>query len=103
MSLVYLAYIFLTFPVPFLHFTFPLALPYPKSHSSAWHNTPFLFPHTAVPGKPGVPDIVDWDVDRVDLKWEAPKDNGGAPITKYIIEKKERYGTWETIHESEVS
>ncbi|XP_047491377.1 twitchin-like isoform X5 [Penaeus chinensis] len=53
------------------------------------------------PGKPGIPDIVDWDVDRVDLKWEAPKDTGGAPITKYIIEKKEKYGTWETIHESE--
>lgn len=57
---------------------------------------------TGPPGKPSVPDIVDWDVDRVDLKWEAPKDTGGAPITKYIIEKKERYGTWETIHESEV-
>lgn len=57
---------------------------------------------TGPPGKPGIPDIVDWDVDRVDLKWEAPKDTGGAPITKYIIEKKEKYGTWETIHESEV-
>ncbi|KAK7065507.1 Immunoglobulin like [Halocaridina rubra] len=54
------------------------------------------------PGKPGIPEIFDWDVDRVDLKWEAPKDNGGAPITKYIIEKKERYGSsWETIYESE--
>ena len=55
------------------------------------------------PGKPGTPDIVDWDANRVDLKWEAPKSSGGAPISKYIIEKKERYGsTWETIHESEV-
>ena len=41
-------------------------------------------------------------MDRVDLKWDPPKDTGGAPITKYIIEKKERYGTWEPIHESEV-
>lgn len=56
------------------------------------------------PGKPGLPDIFDWDVDRVDLRWTAPKDTGGAPITKYIIEKKERYGAqWETIHESDVS
>lgn len=57
---------------------------------------------TGIPGKPGTPDIVDWDVDRVDLKWDPPKDTGGAPITKYIIEKKERYGSWEPIHESEV-
>lgn len=63
---------------------------------------PALSGLTGPPGKPGVPDIVDWDVDRVDLKWDAPKDTGGAPITKYIIEKKERYGSWETIHESEV-
>ena len=49
-----------------------------------------------------MPEIVDWDVDRVDLKWVAPRDTGGAPITKYIIEKKERYGPWETIHESMV-
>ncbi|KOB59583.1 Twitchin, partial [Operophtera brumata] len=43
-----------------------------------------------IPGKPSVPTLEDWDVDRVDLKWEAPKDNGGAPITGYVIEKKEK-------------
>jgi len=53
------------------------------------------------PGKPSMPEIFDWDVDRVDLKWEPPKSSGGAPITSYIIEKKERYGSsWEQIHES---
>lgn len=41
-----------------------------------------------------MPTLEDWDVDRVDLKWEAPKNNGGAPITGYIIEKKEKYGSW---------
>ncbi|KAI5639981.1 immunoglobulin i-set domain-containing protein [Phthorimaea operculella] len=47
------------------------------------------------PGKPSVPIIDDWDVDRVDLTWEAPKNNGGAPITGYVIEKKEKFGSWQ--------
>lgn len=46
-------------------------------------------------GKPGTPELEDWDVDRVDLKWEPPKDDGGAPITGYVIEKKEKLGHWE--------
>lgn len=51
-----------------------------------------------VPGKPGTPELEDWDVDRVDLKWEKPKNNGGAPISGYIIEKKEKFApTWEEI------
>lgn len=51
-----------------------------------------------VPGKPGTPELEDWDVDRVDLKWAAPKSNGGAPITGYVIEKKEKFApTWEEI------
>ncbi|KAF0299363.1 Twitchin [Amphibalanus amphitrite] len=46
-----------------------------------------------VPDAPGAPDIVDWDKHRVDLKWKAPKRDGGAPITGYIIEKKDQYST----------
>lgn len=40
------------------------------------------------PGKPGTPQIADYDNIKVDLKWDKPKSDGGAPITKYIIEKK---------------
>lgn len=47
------------------------------------------------PGQPGTPEITDWDRDRVDLKWSAPKKDGGAPITGYVIEKKPRFGGWE--------
>ena len=47
------------------------------------------------PGAPGRPEPTDWDKDFVDLKWEPPKNDGGAPITGYIVEKKERgTGKW---------
>ena len=45
--------------------------------------------------KPGKPEVVDWDKDRVDLEWTEPRNDGGAPITSYIIEKKPRFGNWE--------
>jgi hypothetical protein len=50
------------------------------------------------PSKPGRPDIVDWDKDRIDLKWPKPADDGGAPVEKYVIQKRdkgERSG-WQT-------
>lgn len=54
--------------------------------------------HVDIPSKPGTPEVVDWDVDRVDLKWTAPKSNGGAAITGYIIEKKEKFSSsWDEI------
>jgi Fibronectin type III domain. len=57
-----------------------------------------IFCHLDIPSKPGTPEIVDWDVDRVDLKWAAPKSNGGAAITGYIIEKKEKFSSsWDEI------
>ena len=42
------------------------------------------------PGKPGKPEITDWDKDHVDLKWAPPETDGGAPITGYIIEKRKK-------------
>lgn len=47
------------------------------------------------PGQPGQPEVTDWDKDHVDLKWSAPKKDGGAPITGYVIEKRNRFGPWE--------
>lgn len=43
------------------------------------------------PFKPGKPEIIDYNNESVDLKWEPPINDGGAPIEKYIIEKKDRY------------
>uniref|UniRef100_A0A0N5AQN4 non-specific serine/threonine protein kinase n=1 Tax=Syphacia muris TaxID=451379 RepID=A0A0N5AQN4_9BILA len=43
------------------------------------------------PGKPGTPEVTDWDVDRVQLEWKPPTNDGGAPITGYVVEKKPKH------------
>lgn len=47
-------------------------------------------PYT-IAGKPNMPKIYDYNEHMVKLKWEPPNDNGGAPITGYVIEKKDKY------------
>ncbi len=39
--------------------------------------------------------MTDYDKDHVDLKWSKPTEDGGSPITGYVIEKKDKYGDWE--------
>lgn len=39
-------------------------------------------------------EATDWDKDHVDLKWEPPKNDGGAPVTGYLVEKKDKSGKW---------
>lgn len=38
---------------------------------------------------PGVPQVVDFDNDFVELEWAAPDKDGGAKIDGYKIEKRE--------------
>lgn len=47
------------------------------------------------PSSPENLKVVDWDRDHVDLAWSPPKNDGGAPITAYYIEKKDKFGDWE--------
>ena len=43
----------------------------------------------------GKPDILDWGPSHADLAWDPPAFDGGAPITHYIIEQKEKnMGQW---------
>lgn len=42
------------------------------------------------PGAPGRPEAADWDKDHVDLRWTPPLNDGGSPITGYVIEKREK-------------
>lgn len=44
------------------------------------------------PGKPGRPKLTNWDKDFVDLEWEAPESDGGAPIERYIIQMRDKDG-----------
>lgn len=52
------------------------------------------YPHSTTfadePDAPGRPTIMDWDRDHVDLQWPAPGNDGGSPITGYIVQKKEK-------------
>ena len=48
------------------------------------------------PGKPGDPEIADYDKDFVELKWAKPETDGGSPITGYVIEKRDKFSpNWE--------
>lgn len=47
------------------------------------------------PGKPENLRPTDWDKDHIDLAWTPPLNDGGSPITGYIVEKKDKYGKWE--------
>ncbi len=51
------------------------------------------------PGAPRNLELVDYDADSVDLKWEPPKDTGGAEVTGYVVEKKDEFGRWTKAHE----
>lgn len=52
-------------------------------------------PFTEKPGCPGIPEIVDFDKDFVKLQWDPPAKDGNAPISGYIIEKKDKIsGEW---------
>lgn len=51
-----------------------------------------------VTDKPGTPETVDYGPEQVELKWDAPKKTNGAPVTGYIIEKKEKFSPhWEEV------
>lgn len=50
---------------------------------------------------PGKPQLKDWSKHHADLAWKAPDDDGGAPITGYIIEKKDEFSPkWQKVLET---
>lgn len=58
------------------------------------------------PGKPGAPrhlEAVGISNDTVQLVWDAPAHEGGAPITNYVIEKRDAHhrSVWSGVGTSE--
>lgn len=43
------------------------------------------------PGKPKDVDVTDWDKDHADISWTKPDNDGGAEITEYEIEVKDKF------------
>lgn len=46
------------------------------------------------PDAPEKPDITGYSPSTCSLEWKPPANNGGRPITGYVIEKRERGGEW---------
>jgi hypothetical protein len=46
---------------------------------------------SAVPTAPRNPEAIDWSPSYVELSWKEPTSDGGAVITGYIIEKRDKY------------
>lgn len=47
---------------------------------------------------PSKPQLKDWSKNHADIAWKPPEDDGGAPITGYIIEKKDDFSPkWQKV------
>lgn len=51
----------------------------------------YLGVFAAVPIAPRSPEAIDWNPSYVELSWKEPTSDGGAVITGYIIEKRDKY------------
>ncbi|KAL3101715.1 hypothetical protein niasHT_020600 [Heterodera trifolii] len=51
------------------------------------------------PGPPSTPEVTAYDSNSVSLKWNLPRDEGGSPVTGYVIERFEKRsgGDWASV------
>lgn len=57
---------------------------------------------TEKPGKPDPPEITKITPRSATLSWKPPKDDGGSPITNYVVQFRIEGGfKWNTANESE--
>ena len=65
-----------------------------RAKNSEGESEPLVGPYDSVlikdpfdpPGPPGLPEITDWTESTVNLKWEKPLRENGAPVTHYTME-----------------
>jgi hypothetical protein len=61
----------------------------------------FLLSLLAVPLPPGSPEVTDWSDRHISIAWKEPIDDGGAPVTGYLIQARLNlsgdWQLWETI------
>lgn len=50
----------------------------------------YVPPNVKPPAETGKPEVTDFSEKHAVLKFKPPKDNGGAPVTHYIIEAKDK-------------
>lgn len=55
-------------------------------YAATEHDSHLFFPDP--PSAPGVPHAVDTSPDSITLSWTKPRNDGGSPITGYLIEKR---------------
>jgi len=54
---------------------------------------------SGVPGPPRLLEAKNITATTASLSWSAPEDDGGSPITNYLIEKKQSTGTrWSKVN-----
>ena len=46
-------------------------------------------PYT-VPGKPNAPEVADFTQDGAQVTWSPPEEDGGSPITGYVLERRKK-------------
>ena len=56
-----------------------------------------MFSSSDPPGKPDKPVVKDYDKDMAKITWKPPKNDGGNPISGYIVEKRPKFGKWEKV------
>ena len=54
------------------------------------------------PGKPGCPEVKETTKDSASITWAAPDDDGGSPITNYVVEMRRKGDKkWSVVNKTE--
>ena len=72
--------------------------PSPPPHTISIHST-YLIHFIEKASPPGIPVVEKVGKNSVDLAWSKPRNDGGAPLKGYQIQKKRKGGDWEKVND----